>query len=68
MVVESMKLPVDNLLGMLLYAVLYMLCTGILVFIAFRFIPNRIPFPIKNAILGGSVFISIYVWWLTIVQ
>ncbi|MDL4842252.1 hypothetical protein [Aquibacillus rhizosphaerae] len=67
-IIESMTLPIDNLLGMLLYAILYMLSTGLIVGLSLRFIPNRIPYGIKNVILGFAVFLSLFIWWLTIIK
>ncbi|RCW71889.1 hypothetical protein DFR57_10572 [Saliterribacillus persicus] len=65
---EAMKLPVDNFLGMLIYAVIYMLITGIVVSLALRFIPNRLPYTVKSMIVGIAVFISLIVWWNTIIK
>ena len=65
---QSMTLPVDNLVGMLLYAIIFMLVAGLVVSIALRFIPNRIPYALKSAIVGISVFISLILWWNIIIS
>ncbi|WP_186580563.1 hypothetical protein [Aquibacillus kalidii] len=65
-ITDAMKLPVDNLLGMLLYALIYMLITGGVVVVILKFIP--ISYGFKNAILGVAVFLSLYMWWITIIK
>ncbi|MCT2534223.1 hypothetical protein NC661_10165 [Aquibacillus koreensis] len=67
-ILATMEKPVDNLLGMLLWAVVYMLGTGIVFTIALWLIPNRIPYGVKSAIVGIAVFISLFVWWGTIIN
>ncbi|GAA0293578.1 hypothetical protein GCM10008924_09350 [Gracilibacillus halotolerans] len=63
-----MTLPVDNFLGMLLYAVIYMLVTGIVFSLALRFIPNKLPYALKSLIVLIAIIISLYIWWITIVS
>lgn len=67
LVKEAMALPVDNFLGMLLYAVIYMLVTGIVFSLALKFIPNKLPYALKSLIVLIAVIISLYIWWITIV-
>ncbi|MBB6511264.1 hypothetical protein GGQ92_000031 [Gracilibacillus halotolerans] len=68
LVKEAMTLPVDNFLGMLLYAVIYMLVTGIVFSLALRFIPNKLPYALKSLIVLIAIIISLYIWWITIVS
>ncbi|MFC4404780.1 hypothetical protein [Gracilibacillus xinjiangensis] len=65
---ESMVLPVDNLLGMLIYAVIYMLIAGLVTTLALRYIPNKIPYGVKSIILFAAILISIFLWWQTIIK
>lgn len=65
---QSMNLPVDNLLGTFLYAVVFMGVAGLIVGLAFRYIPNRLPYAVKNALMGTTVFLSLFLWWEIIVM
>ncbi|WP_053219914.1 hypothetical protein [Virgibacillus senegalensis] len=65
-IIETMKFPVDNFLGMLLYVILFMSVAALLVGIPFHFIPYQVPYAIKNAVIGSAVFIGILVWWMLI--
>ncbi|SER99068.1 hypothetical protein SAMN04487944_114110 [Gracilibacillus ureilyticus] len=65
---ESMQLPVDNFLGMLIYAVIYMLTAGVVASLALRFIPNKIPYGVKSVIVFLVILISIFLWWQTIIK
>ncbi|MRH41784.1 hypothetical protein GH741_03745 [Aquibacillus halophilus] len=60
---ESMQLPIDNLVGLLLYAVIYMFSAGLFVVLALTFIPNRLPYAVKSAIVGIAVLVSLVFWW-----
>ncbi|SDL81835.1 hypothetical protein [Sediminibacillus halophilus] len=65
-IIETMKFPVDNFLGMLLYVVLFMAGAALLIGIPLHFIPYQVPYPVKNAAIGTAVFIGIFIWWLLI--
>ncbi|WP_226037339.1 hypothetical protein [Aquibacillus saliphilus] len=65
--IESMQLPVDNLVGILLYAIIFMIVAGIIPVLALTFIPNRLPYTLKSAIVGTIVIISLLLWWNMIV-
>lgn len=67
-VIEAMTFPVDNFLGMLIYAVIYMLLTGIVFSLALKFIPNKLPYALKSTIVLIAIIISLYIWWVTIVS
>ncbi|WP_077622256.1 hypothetical protein [Sediminibacillus massiliensis] len=62
-IIDSMKFPVDNLMGMFLYALLFMMAAGLIVGLALRYIPYPIPEWAKGSILAVFVFLSIYAWW-----
>ncbi|WP_138415217.1 hypothetical protein [Aquibacillus sediminis] len=61
-IIRSMALPVDNLVGMLLYALLFMFLFGLTTVLALRLIPNPLPYILKSAIVGTSVLISLLLW------
>ncbi|QGH34307.1 hypothetical protein GI584_09870 [Gracilibacillus salitolerans] len=65
---ESMALPVDNFLGMLLYAVIYIFVAGLVFSLALKFIPNRLPYAVKSLIVFIAIIISLIVWWQMIVE
>ncbi|QTM99185.1 hypothetical protein ERJ70_07635 [Sediminibacillus dalangtanensis] len=65
-IIETMTFPVDNFLGMLLYAVLFMAGAALLIGIPMHYIPYHIPYAVKNAAIGTAVFIGILIWWLLI--
>ncbi|MGP4040518.1 hypothetical protein ACTWP4_11595 [Gracilibacillus sp. D59] len=65
---ESMSLPVDNFLGMLIYAVIFMLVAGLVFSLALKFIPNRFPYAVKSLIVFIAIIISLIVWWQMIVE
>lgn len=65
---DAMKMPVDNFLGMLIYGVLFMAVTGIIVSLALKFIPNRLPYAIKSFIVFIFILFSLYLWWKLIVE
>ncbi len=60
---ESMATPVDNFLGMLIYAVIYMFVAGLIVGLALKFIPNRLPYAVKSLIVFIAIIISLIIWW-----
>ncbi|MFC4387208.1 hypothetical protein ACFOZ1_05225 [Gracilibacillus marinus] len=65
---ESMQLPVDNFLGLLVYAFIYIFVAGLIFSLALRFIPNKIPYGIKSLIVFVAVVISLIIWWQTIMK
>ncbi|SDJ77005.1 hypothetical protein [Sediminibacillus albus] len=65
-IIESMNLPVDNFLGMFLYLLLFMAGAGLLIGLPLHFIPNRLPYEVKSALVGMAVFLSMYLWWIFI--
>lgn len=64
---ESMVTPVDNLLGLFLYAVLFIVFTGLIMSLLLQFIPNSLSRTLKNFIIGTAVFSSLFFWWYIIV-
>ncbi|WP_112180661.1 MULTISPECIES: hypothetical protein [Paraliobacillus] len=64
---ESMVFPVDNLLGIFLYAVLFVIITSLIISLLLHFIPNSLSKRLKSFILGTAVFISLFFWWSIIV-
>lgn len=64
---ETMVFPVDNLLGLFLYAVLFIIVTGGLSTLVLYLIPNQLGLTIKSAIVGTTVFIALLLWWYIVV-
>ncbi|MGN8645225.1 hypothetical protein ACTNEO_03910 [Gracilibacillus sp. HCP3S3_G5_1] len=67
-IVEAMTLPVDNFLGLLIYAVIFMVVIGLVVSLALKFIPNNLPYAVKSQIVFIAIIISLIVWWQLIVK
>ncbi|WP_117169899.1 hypothetical protein [Paraliobacillus sediminis] len=65
--IESMETPVDNLLGLFLYAALFILITGLIMSLLLHFIPNSLSRTLKSFIVGIAVFSSLFFWWYLIV-
>ncbi|WP_407270966.1 hypothetical protein [Radiobacillus sp. PE A8.2] len=65
---ESMQFPIDNLLGLFLYALLFTLIPGVIVSLTFRFIPKRLPYMLQNVVVAVSVYLGIILWWHFIVR
>ncbi|UOQ48073.1 hypothetical protein MUN88_18770 [Gracilibacillus caseinilyticus] len=68
MIRESMALPVDNFLGMLIYAVIYMAVAGLISGLSLTFIPNRFPYAVKSLIVFIAIVISLLIWWQVILS
>ena len=66
-VLETMTFPVDNLLGMFLYVLLFVVVAILGSFLALTFIPNRFSYAIKSTIMGLIVSLALLLWWFIIV-
>ncbi|MBM7573227.1 hypothetical protein [Aquibacillus albus] len=66
-IVESLKLPIDNLLGVFIYGVLLMLVTGLSTYFALRYIPFELSDIVKQLIIGCVVFITLLIWIFNLV-
>ncbi len=62
---NSMAFPVDNFLGLFIYALIYMLLAGLIATLALHFIPNRIPYAIKSILVFIAITLSLLLWWKT---
>lgn len=67
-IIDAMSLPLDNLLGMLLYAILCMGVMGFVTWITLRFIPYPISVGLKNSIIGISVYLGLIIWWFAFIS
>ncbi len=67
LVLESMTLPVDNLLGIFLYVLLFVFVAILVSFLALTFIPNKLSYTIKSTIMGTIVVVALLLWWFIIV-
>ncbi|WP_240468579.1 hypothetical protein [Gracilibacillus sp. YIM 98692] len=65
---ESLEMPVDNFLGMLIYAIIFMFFAGVIALLALKFIPNRLPYGAKSAIVFAAILISLFLWWQILIR
>ncbi|GAB2543634.1 hypothetical protein [Gracilibacillus alcaliphilus] len=63
---EAMKIPVDNFLGMLLYAVIFIIAAVVILGLILWIIPFKLPYALKSLIMFIGVAIVLFIWWNTI--
>nr|WP_239587926.1 hypothetical protein [Gracilibacillus alcaliphilus] len=61
-----MKIPVDNFLGMLLYAVIFIIAAVVILGLILWIIPFKLPYALKSLIMFIGVAIVLFIWWNTI--
>ncbi|ENH97148.1 hypothetical protein J416_06862 [Gracilibacillus halophilus YIM-C55.5] len=65
---ESMQLPLDNVLGMLLYAFLFITVAGLLTLAGLKWIPNQLPYAVKSVVVFVVVCISLVIWYQVLIE